>query len=414
MFTRLHDSFFLTVVTALPKYTCLSPWTTIVLEHIKQYESVLFFIGFNFAIYYWVSVVSAAVHKRPMKSNRLRLRVRLRALHRKYVVLSCYMLSAWFYSLYVQPFVHLRPYRCTKQPVLNDSDFCHNTNLILRTDKCDEPLIRRTPLQNKILLQTLDAYQAPCKRTSRTHFDSDTFEICVDTGASLTCTLSKEDFIPDSYVSIEGATINGIASGLSVIGYGTIRWVITDDNGDPIDVEIDRVLHIPDVPTQLLSPQQLVKQTNNRKDGFHVGAKSAVLTFGGFRKTINYNCSNNLPIFNSHPGINKFKWYNTELVEDGGISDHLTFNQRQLLHWHRRLGHMNYPAIQRFARLNLLPKELGKVRPEEYPICACCQFAKQKKRSVCPATEASPSIGAQAERPGDVISVDMIHSPVRV
>ena len=73
---------------------------------------------------------------------------------------------------------------------------------------------------------------------------------------------------------------------------------------------------------------------------------------------------------------------------------------------------MNYPAIQCFARLNLLPKELGKWRPEEYPICSCCQFAKQKKRSVQPATEASPSIGAQAERPGDVVSVDMIHSPV--
>ena len=73
---------------------------------------------------------------------------------------------------------------------------------------------------------------------------------------------------------------------------------------------------------------------------------------------------------------------------------------------------MNYPAIQRFARLNLLPKELGKVQPEEYPICPCCRFVKQKKQSVQPATEASPSIGAQAEQPGDVISVDMIYSPV--
>ena len=73
---------------------------------------------------------------------------------------------------------------------------------------------------------------------------------------------------------------------------------------------------------------------------------------------------------------------------------------------------MNFKSIQQFSRLNLLPKELSKVRPSEYPVCACCQFAKQKKKAVRAATEESPSIGATAEKPGDVVSVDMIHSPV--
>ena len=237
--------------------------------------------------------------------------------------------------MYVRPFVHTRAYKCTEKQIISEPDYFENTNLLSHTDECDEPLVRRTPLQNKILLQTLDAFQAPRKRTSHTHFDSDAYDICVDTGALSTCTPSKDDYIDGSYVPLTGATINGIASRLNVVGYGTICWVITDDNGDPIHVEIDRVLHIPDVPTRLLSPQQLVKQTNGTRNGFHVGAKNAVLTFGRFQKTVEYNSSNNLPIFPSHPGVNNFKCFNAKLVKDGGASDQLTFNQRQLLHWHR-------------------------------------------------------------------------------
>ena len=66
---------------------------------------------------------------------------------------------------------------------------------------------------------------------------------------------SKGNFILDSYTPIKGATINGIAAGLTVTGYGTIHWIFHDDLNQPIDVEIDRVLHIPGVPMRLLSPQ---------------------------------------------------------------------------------------------------------------------------------------------------------------
>ena len=185
-----------------------------------------------------------------------------------------------------------------------------------------------------------------------------------------------------------------------------------NDDNTPINVEIDRVLHIPDLPTRLLSPQQLVQQTGGIHDGLHIGARNAVLTFGGHRRTINYHPSNKLPIFTSFPGVEQFRAFNALITSDGSATDSLTFNQRQLLHWHRRLSHMNYQTIQKFSRLNLLPKELSKVRPEEYPICPCCQFGKQKRKPVQRPTEESPSIGSLAERPGDVVSVDMIHSPV--
>ena len=262
-----------------------------------------------------------------------------RAFHRKYMLLSYYMYTAWFYSMYVKS--HLEN-RCFFQTVnfLNKtgkSCFKENQqahNLIKLTDKKDAPLIPRTPLQNKILLHTLEAMQAPRKRQKNVHFDSDSFDICVDTGTSSTCTPSKEDVISDSYTPLTGATINGIVSGLPVAGYGTIRWVFHDDLNDPIDVEIEKVLHIPGVPTRLLSPQQFATQTGGLNDGFHVGADFATLTFGGFKRCVDYNASNKLPIFASYPGISKFKAYIASLTADGSATDPLTYNQRQLLHWH--------------------------------------------------------------------------------
>ena len=103
------------------------------------------------------------------------------------------------------------------------------------TDEKHTPTVSRTPLQNKMLLQSLEAMQAPRRQHKNVHFDSDSFDICVDTGASLTFTPSKEDFISDSCVPLEGATTNGIASGLPIAGYGTIRWVFHDDHYNPRD-----------------------------------------------------------------------------------------------------------------------------------------------------------------------------------
>ena len=112
--------------------------------------------------------------------------------------------------------------------------------------------------------------------------------------------------MPGSYVPLEGATINGIASRLTVAGYGTVCWIFQDDNQQPINVFINKALHIPGVPTRLLSSQQLVKQTGGLNDGFYVGADHSVLTFGGFKRRIDYNALNKLPIFASFPGVEKF------------------------------------------------------------------------------------------------------------
>ena len=223
IFTQFHVSVFSSVATLLTTHTRIFTWFAAVLEPMAQYKTHLFFTGFSFASSYWRSSVSAADHIKPIKSKGAQPHVHFRAFHRKYVILSCYMLTAWFYSVYVQPFVHTRPYKCTEPQFLSKPDLFNNTNLIYHMDECNKPLVQRTPLQNKILLQKLNAFQTPQKQVSHTHFNSNAFNICVNIDTSSTCTSSKDNFVINSYVPLKGATINGIASGLNVVGYGTIQ-----------------------------------------------------------------------------------------------------------------------------------------------------------------------------------------------
>ena len=60
------------------------------------------------------------------------------------------------------------------------------------------------------------------------------FDFCIDSGDSSTCTTEKSDFVDGTYVSLENKTISGIASGLEVSGYGTAHWIIPDDDGKPV------------------------------------------------------------------------------------------------------------------------------------------------------------------------------------
>ena len=55
--------------------------------------------------------------------------------------------------------------------------------------------------------------------------------------------------------------------------------------------------------------------------------------------------------------------------------------QKELLKWHQKLGHISFSQIQWLARSGKLPiKNAKAVGNCTIPVCASCQFAKQKKR----------------------------------
>ena len=285
-----------------------------------------------------------------------------------------------------------------------------NKKLLKHTDESTRPMTTRHPEMNNELLSHLQCYLAPKQHWKKIMFDTDSFEVCADSGASSSSTQDKNDFIPGTYKTLDGVTINGIASGLNVEGYGSVSWVFKDDKNENIELIIEKVLHIPGLPIRLICPQQVAKQTGHIGDGLHAEMDSAQLIFGGFKFTTQYNKSSGLPIYTSASGISKLNAYNMELHQDGGKTDNLTLAQRSLLKWHRRLGHMNFRSIIRFARLGLLPSILTTIREEDIPKCTACCFGKQSCTSHKTAGSGS-GIADEHDQPGMCVSIDQIESP---
>ena len=135
-------------------------------------------------------------------------------------------------------------------------DHVAQTNLITSTNESYNSYLVNKRKQLKLQLQHLHAFQSNLNKKNAFVFDSDSFPVVFDSGASSTSTSEKKDFIPDTFVPMSGVTVLGITSGLQVEGHGTVSWNFYSSKGGVIILTIEKVLCIPNIPTRLLSPQQ--------------------------------------------------------------------------------------------------------------------------------------------------------------
>jgi hypothetical protein len=77
--------------------------------------------------------------------------------------------------------------------------------------------------------------------------------ICIDSGASLSVSHSREDFVTIQLVADK--SLSGISTGLPIAGIGTIKWALMTDSGVEVDLHIHHSLYVPQCPMNLLSPQ---------------------------------------------------------------------------------------------------------------------------------------------------------------
>jgi len=212
-----------------------------------------------------------------------------------------------------------------------------------------------------------------------------------------------------------------------VIGIGTVQWTIIDDSGDKIPLTIYNCYHIPDIKIRLLSPQMFLRQFPRKSKGHFLGNDEYLcLSWGSRTKTVHYKLRNNLPIMYTAPSCKDLKCYLLERprretpelvipepppklqkVSEGDdiatrviYSDALTGSQRLLLHWHRRMCHLDMRKIQDMARQGHLPRALANC---DIPICPFCQYGKAHKR----AAEKGRIVDKdKITQPGDLISMD--------
>jgi hypothetical protein len=120
-------------------------------------------------------------------------------------------------------------------------------------DNEDLPLQHQSNLQNQKLMKIaiLIATHICTKETSHA---------IIDSRASCCVTPYIEDFIHQP-TPIQNTTLKGIAGGLTALGRGTIKYKIHQENKENIILVIDNVIYAPDCPIQLISPQQLHRQS---------------------------------------------------------------------------------------------------------------------------------------------------------
>ena len=123
-------------------------------------------------------------------------------------------------------------------------------------------------------------------------FDSDSFPVALDSGASSTSTSNKEDFIPGTFAPLDGVSVLGIASGLNVSGYYTVSWNFYTIKGEVVTLKIEKVLHAPGLPSKLLSPQQTCQQCGGSIK-FTLDATSAQLSTNGQIICVPFDCASN-------------------------------------------------------------------------------------------------------------------------
>jgi hypothetical protein len=144
----------------------------------------------------------------------------------------------------------------------------------------------------------------------RALFDSDSFDILVDGGATASISNCLDGFIqPPTTTNIHIKGFNGTYSAARI---GTVPWPILDDEG------VRHVLQIPDTyfvascPMTLLSPQHYSQQIHDHRGTYSTNFGNQVvfvLHKKKFQVTIPLSPSSNVGILRSAPGHQVFSCF---------------------------------------------------------------------------------------------------------
>jgi hypothetical protein len=168
---------------------------------------------------------------------------------------------------------------------------------------------RRTPILAFTSIQAgvARASSVASKQRSRTIFDSDSFDILVDGGATSSISNNLDDFVSPprpSRIRVQG--FNGTTSATQV---GTVKWTVLDDSGLRRTLTIPKTYYVPDCPLRLLSPQHYSQVTNDYRGTYSTNFGDHVLFVWNrrqFKATLPLSAHTNVGILRSAPGHRLF------------------------------------------------------------------------------------------------------------
>jgi hypothetical protein len=263
-------------------------------------------------------------------------------------------------------------------------------------DNDDLPLQHRSNLQNNELLKMaiLIATNTCTKETSHA---------IIESGASFCVTPYIEDFIHQP-TPIQNTTLKVIAGGLTVLGRGTVYLKMCQENKENIILVIDNVIYAPDCPIQLISPQQLHRQSKAKghdNSCFTTEETTATLYHGGATFTCDYHPKTQIPTLNcitdstthktqvpttptlAQQPINKGRkrvifHYDKQQCSPAAYHSNLNTSQQELLCLHETYAHAYMQEIQQQIK-NCQIKAHRQVATCQIPKCISCLEKKERK-----------------------------------
>ena len=154
-------------------------------------------------------------------------------------------------------------------------------------------------------------------------FDSDSVQMIVDNGSSVTLWKHRSSFtdlVPLTDEEKRAHGIKGISGMVYPEGKGTLAFTITDDNGNPHLLSIQDALFVPTCPYNLFCPQQWVQQRRDlhADPTAHVDTRAdeVILEWSGpavpdhrpplHRRRVPINCHSNIFTMDTHPGFSSY------------------------------------------------------------------------------------------------------------
>jgi hypothetical protein len=249
------------------------------------------------------------------------------------------------------------------------------------------------------------------------------FNVIWDSGASISISNDKRDFVGEIKKPGLITQLKGIAKGLRIEGRGHVIWVMHDANGYLRKVKVP-AFYVPKCRVKLLSTTSLLQEY----EGETITVEAHQMTLSGVdgdpirgAVTAQVNASNNLPTSIAYHFVDVPLGAQalTSVINEVSVSNlNLDEQQKELLRWHHRLGHIGFRKIQSLMRSGVLCDSEKQRRLHTAcckivtpPLCAACQYGKQKRKPAPSktATAVRDNVGNLKKDdllPGQTISVD--------
>ncbi len=250
-------------------------------------------------------------------------------------------------------------------------------------------------------------------------------DVLFDSGANCCVSNRKEDFVGEFYPLSGNHLVDGIGKGLKIEGKGNVAWTFKSDDGMYRTLKVP-CYYVPSANTRIASTQEVLKANPN--EVFTITDTGMILSGGDTTPplTIPYSVSSNLPTASTHPKPQVNKGSSKDPVPKFDKHPSLTISsninlsepEKELLRWHQRLGHLSMKRVQWLMRQGILgttsySKQLQSSASKltHGPLCAGCQYAKQRRKTKPGSTKRSDPLSRDALKtndlfPGARISVD--------